>query len=160
LTKASERKGKPVCRLRDGRQLEARVVGIQEPYDLALLKIDADGLAAVDWRDSKTAAVGTWVAAPGLQDAPVVVGVVSVAARAVTARDMPPSNNPSGAYLGILLDNAAELGARISQVTPSSPADKAGLKVDDLFLSFAGRAVQDVDSLLDALGRHKPGEVV
>src|SRR5262249_12392646 len=95
LTKASELKEKPVCVLRDGRRLEARVVGIHEPYDLALLKIEAAGLTAVTWRDPKPTAVGSWVAVPGLEDAPVVVGVVSVAARPVTARDLPSSNNPS-----------------------------------------------------------------
>jgi serine protease Do len=160
LTKASELKGKPVCRLRDGRRLEARVVGIHEPYDLALLKIDTVALTAVEWSDSKSAAVGTWVAVAGLEDAPVVVGVVSVAARAVTARDLPPSNNPAGGFLGIELAEAAEVGARISRVTPNSPADKAGLKVDDLFLSFADRKIPDVDSLLEALGHHKPGDVI
>jgi len=100
------------------------------------------------------------VAAPGLEDTPVVVGVVSVAARAVTARDLPPSNNPAAGYLGVRLAVAAELGARISQVLPNSPADKAGLKVDDLFLSLAEQTIQDVDTLLDVLGHHKPGDVV
>lgn len=160
LTKASEVKGRPVCRLQDGRRLEARVVGAHEPYDLALLKIDAAALPAVEWGDNKSAVVGAWVAAPSLEDVPVAVGVVSVAARAVTARDLPASNNPASGYLGIVLAEAAEVGARISQVMPNSPAAKAGLKADDLFLSFAGRAVQDADSLLNALGRHKPGDVV
>jgi serine protease Do len=156
LTKASELKSKAIiCRLRDGRRLEARVVGIHESYDLALLKIDATGLTVVEWGDNKSAAVGTWVAAPGLEDEPVGVGVVSVAARSVKAQDMPPSSN--GGYLGIRL---ADMGARIIEVMPDSPAEKAGLKVDDLFLSFADRKVSDIDSLLDALGRNKPGDVV
>jgi serine protease Do len=160
LTKASELKGTPLCRLHDGRQLEARIVGVHEPYDLALLKIEASGLPAVDWHDSKTTAVGSWVAAPGLEALPVAVGVVSVAARSVTAGDLPPSN-PGGAYLGIRLADALDAAApRVSYVERNSPAAKAGLKAEDLFLSFAGRPVADVDSLLDVLRRHKPGEVV
>jgi serine protease Do len=160
LTKASELKGPALCRLADGRQLEARVVGVHEPYDLALLKIDATGLVPVEWRDSKAAAVGHWVAAPGPDAAPVAVGVVSVAARAVTARDLPLSNNPSAGYLGIELAEAAEVGARISRVAPDSPAAKAGLKADDLIISLAGQAIQDAESLLNAMQRSKPGEVV
>ncbi|HLJ95288.1 MAG TPA: trypsin-like peptidase domain-containing protein [Gemmataceae bacterium] len=161
LTKASELKSKPVvCRLRDGRHWEARVVGIHEPYDLALLKIDAAGLPAVEWRNSKSAAVGTWIAAPGPEDVPIAVGVVSVAARTVTARDLPPSNRSATGYLGVELADPAEAGARITRVMPNSPADKAGLKVDDLFLTFAERMIPDADTLLDVLGHHKPGEVV
>lgn len=160
LTKASELKGKPVCQLRDGRQLEARVVGVHEPYDLALLKIDTAGLTPVEWRESKTAAVGHWVAVPGSGETPAAVGVVSVAARAVTARDLPPSLNPSGGYLGIELAEAAEVGARINRVMPNSPAAKAGLQAEDFILSLAGRAVQDAESLLNVLQRHKPGEVI
>jgi serine protease Do len=159
LTKASELKERPVCRLRDGRQLEARVVGVHEPYDLALLKIEATGLAAVDWHDSKTTAVGSWVAAPGLEDVPVAVGVVSVGARAVTARDLPSPSSAGGGFLGIEFE-AQNVGVRVSRVVPNSPAAKAGLQAEDLFVSFAGRPVPDVDSLLDALRRHKPGEVV
>jgi serine protease Do len=160
LTKASELKEQPVCRLRDGRRLEARVVGIHERYDLALLKINATALPAAEWCENKASAVGTWVAAPGIEDTPVAVGIVSVAARAVTARDMPQFNNPSSGYLGVMLDEAAEAGARISRVLPDSPAAKAGLKVDDLLFSIAGRSVHDVDAVLEALGQHKPGDVV
>jgi serine protease Do len=159
LTKASELKGPVVCRLRDGRRLNARVIGIHEAYDLALLKIEATGLTPVDW-ESKAATVGIWVAAPGLADAPVAVGVVSVAARRVTARDLPPSFNRSGGFLGVELADVAEIGARISGVSPNSPAAKAGLKVDDLILAIAGQAIQDVESLQNAMQHHKPGENV
>jgi serine protease Do len=160
LTKASELKARPVCRLRDGRRFEAQVVGVHEPYDLAMLKIAVNALPAVEWRGKTAAVVGTWVAAPGLDEIPVAVGVVSVAARAVTARDLPASNNSASGYLGIELSDAADVGARISRVIPDSPAAKSGLKADDLFLSLAGRPVPDADALLDALRRYKPGEAV
>jgi serine protease Do len=114
----------------------------------------------VDWRESKAAGVGNWVVAPGPGDAPAAVGVVSVAARSVTARDLPASNNPSGGYLGIELAESAEVGARIGRVTPDSPAAKAGLKPDDLLVSLAGLAVQDAESLLNAMQQHKAGDVV
>src|SRR5438876_3854791 len=46
LTKAFSLKGKIVCRLKDGRELEAKIAGVQSVHDLALLKIDAAGLTA------------------------------------------------------------------------------------------------------------------
>src|SRR5215472_9824634 len=64
LTKASVLPaGKAIdCRLKDGRTLSARLVGVQEPYDLALLKVDATGLVPIEWRDSTAGDVGRWVA--------------------------------------------------------------------------------------------------
>ena len=43
LTKASELAGKLVCRLPDQRELEARIVGVNPAFDLAMLKIEAAG---------------------------------------------------------------------------------------------------------------------
>src|SRR6516162_5858795 len=69
ITKASELKlhGKNVVRLKDGCEYDAKVVGVKDDYDLALLKIDAEELKPIIWRDSKEAKVGRWVAsvAPG-----------------------------------------------------------------------------------------------
>jgi len=39
LTKASELAEKVLVRLRDGRELPAKVVGVAEDYDLAMLKV-------------------------------------------------------------------------------------------------------------------------
>lgn len=51
--------------LSDGRQLQADVVGTDPLTDLAVLKIDADGLLAVDWGNSDEVTVGTPVWAVG-----------------------------------------------------------------------------------------------
>ena len=47
LTKASELKGRITCRLRDGRELEARNVGVHGHLDLAMLKINAVNLPVI-----------------------------------------------------------------------------------------------------------------
>src|SRR6516164_6386010 len=36
ITKASELKGKVVCKFKDGKELPATVVGVHEPFDLAM----------------------------------------------------------------------------------------------------------------------------
>ena len=158
LTKASVLKGKDItCRLRDGRELPARLVGVQEPYDLALLKVEAKGLVPIEWRDSKDAAVGRWVASVGPGEDPVAVGVVSVGTRPYKAGDQPPKTLDTNAgFLGVGLEEA-EGGAKIVGVVPGSPAQKAGLKINDLVTNIAGKKVLDAESMINAVGRHKPG---
>ncbi|HBO43979.1 MAG TPA: hypothetical protein DD670_08615, partial [Planctomycetaceae bacterium] len=84
LTKASELKGRVVVRLADGRELEARTIGVVGQFDLAMLKIDAVDLPNIEWglTDPK---VGQWVAVPGLDKDPLAIGVVSTPRRAIPA---------------------------------------------------------------------------
>ena len=49
LTKASELKGKIICKLKGRGEHLAKIVGMHEEYDLALLKIEADDLPVVSW---------------------------------------------------------------------------------------------------------------
>ncbi len=60
--------------------LDAKIVGVQEAFDLALLKVEATGLHAVVFTDSKVAPVGSWLVSVGTGENPVAVGVMSVAA--------------------------------------------------------------------------------
>ena len=64
-----------VCRFKDGRELPARRVGAHEPYDLALLKVEATGLVPVVWRDTKETGAGKWVVTIGPAEEPVAIGV-------------------------------------------------------------------------------------
>src|SRR5437870_10640837 len=52
LTKASELHGKITCRFKDGKELEAKVVGLEDKLDVAMLKVEASGLVPVRWADS------------------------------------------------------------------------------------------------------------
>jgi serine protease Do len=159
LTKYSELKGRTTCKLPDGRDLEAQVVGVQETYDLALLKIDARGLTPVEWDESKAAPVGNWVASAGLAADPVAVGVVSVGVRKLNPKERPPRDPSKSGYLGISLA-PIEGTVKIDQVMPGTPAAKAGLKANDVVLSLGGKAFKDVQEFVDAIGSHKPGEEI
>ncbi len=156
LTKASELKGSPVVKLADGRELPARLVGVEEAFDLAMLKVEARGLTPVVWRDSKEAPVGSWVATVATDEQPLAAGVVSVAARKGVIHPTPP---PGSGYLGIVLE-AAEGGVKILDVAAGSPAEKAGLKVNDVVLAVGGKDVKEIDALTGEISLRKPGETV
>ena len=51
-------------------------------------------------------------------------------------------------------------GVLIEDVVPDSPADKAGIKIDDIVLSADGRTMRDTKELALIMFRKRPGETV
>ncbi|MEO7431700.1 MAG: DegQ family serine endoprotease [Dokdonella sp.] len=71
-------------RLSDRRELDAKVVGTDAQYDIALLKIEASDLPVVSLGDSKSVKSGQWVVAIGSPfgfDHSVTAGIVSAVGR-------------------------------------------------------------------------------
>jgi len=160
ITKASELRGTIMCKFKDGKEHSAKIVGIQPEYDLALLKIEATGLKAVEWRDSKDAKVGRWVASASPGDDPVAIGVVSVATRPLVLGDQPPKNLAlDSGYLGVGLEDAMG-AAKVNQVEPKSPADKAGVKVNDIITRINDKKVLGAESMINTIQKYRPGEEV
>jgi serine protease Do len=158
VTKASELKGKIICRLRDGRERPAVLVGVSEPYDLAMLKIEANDLAPVLWRDSKHEKVGNWLATSGPSDVPIAVGVLSVGTRTITGPELARRSN-SGGFLGIRIAPVKN-GVKVAEVIPKSAASKAGFEADDVIIAISGKPVSDSDALFKALQKLRPGQIV
>ena len=214
-----------------GRTLEARLVGADSDIDLALLKVEAQGLPAIPLGDYNKLRQGEVVFAfgspEGLQDS-VSMGVVSAAARQPDAdspmvfvqTDAPinpgssggPLVNVDGELVGINtfiltegggneglgfaipsaivsfaypqlrrfahvhrgetgisvqgitpslaagLKLSTDLGVIVSDVAPSSPAEAAGLKVQDIITSIDGRPVDNLPSLATRLFMRRGGE--
>ena len=70
--------------LNDNRTLSASLVGSDPTTDIAVLKVEADGLAALEWGDSDAVQVGDWVLAVGNPfdlTSTVTAGIVSAKAR-------------------------------------------------------------------------------
>lgn len=63
LTKASVPPGTISCRLSDGREVSARIERTIPELDLALLKVEADDLPAIQWSEQEDIAPGSLVAA-------------------------------------------------------------------------------------------------
>jgi hypothetical protein len=66
-----------------------------------------------------------------------------------------------GPYFGSVPDFGQESnGVRFSDVTPGSPAAKAGLKAGDVLVNFAGKPIMNLYDFTDALRASKVGQVV
>jgi len=82
-----------MVRLQDRRELPATLVGLDEPSDIALLKIDAKNLPAVTTADVKKLRVGEWVMAIGSPfgfDYSVTAGIVSAKGRSLFTEQYVP----------------------------------------------------------------------
>lgn len=112
--------------LTDGRMFDARVVGTDRPSDLAVLKIEIDGLPTVSLGDSDAARVGDVVFAVGNPlgiGQTVTMGIISAKGRATGASenafedfiqtDAPINQGNSG---GALIDTRGELVGINSQI--------------------------------------------
>ena len=66
-----------------------------------------------------------------------------------------------GPYFGSVPDFGEGVkGVKFSDVTPASPAAKAGLKADDVLVEFDGKPIENLYDFTYALRAKKPGDVV
>jgi len=82
-----------IVRLSDRRELEAKLIGADERSDLAVLKVEASGLPAVELGDSDELKVGEWVLAIGSPfgfDYTVTAGIVSALGRSLPNENYVP----------------------------------------------------------------------
>src|SRR5437899_665849 len=103
LTKASELRGAITVKLGDGSILDADIVSIHKPTDLALVKIDVKGLAPVAFADRKKVPSGNWRAAAGVGATPTPRGLASAVTRDLGKVEPGEMLNQNRGFLGILL---------------------------------------------------------
>ena len=65
----------------------------------------------------------------------------------------------NAAFLGVLSEDN-ELGAKINEVSEGSPAEKAGLKKDDIITNVNDEKITGPKDLYDAIGKFKPADKV
>jgi serine protease Do len=75
----------------------------------------------------------------------------------VLAFATPAQNN--AAFLGVLSEDN-ELGAKINEVSKGSPAEKAGLKKDDIITNVNDTKITGPKDLYEAIGKFKPADKV
>src|SRR5579859_6936817 len=160
ITKASELKDDPVCVVKGyDKELPAKVVGIQKDYDLAMLKVDASGLAPVEWRSSTEVEVGSWLITPGQKKEPIGVGVLSVGKRLMKRGDYRQPTNPNSGFLGVSMHDT-DKGVRVDSVQEGTAASKVGVKAGDIILQVNDTEINSTDTLMGVLSKTKPDQEI
>ncbi len=148
LTKASELRQSMKVEVGD-QSLTPEIVGIHPETDLALLKVDAQSMNVVQWSDQPTLQLGHWVASPKAEGDEPAIGIIATTA----VRVIPPSRP----FIGINMDNHPK-GVRITTIVNKSPAELAGLQVNDLIYEIDGEPIGDMNKLRQALGQYDVGD--
>lgn len=168
-------------RLSDQREFTARLVGLDRPTDVAVLKIDAQDLPTVTIGDGRHIRVGTWVLAIGSPygfDSTATAGIISATTRTLPHQayvpfiqtDVPvnPGNsggplfNASGEVIGINAQIYTDTGGfqGLSFTIPIDVAIKVAKQLvtgGTITRGWLGAGVQDLTQpLADAFGLSKP----
>lgn len=156
VSKASLLQGSLVCRWKDGRELEAKIVGGDLADDLALLRVDARRLPSIQWRRGPVPPPGSIVIAPGASDDSTTIGVVSADQRKINGTMVPVARQ---GWLGVSL-RSDETGVIAESVVHNSPADRAGLRSGDRIRAINGQEMTSPAQVTEAIRSAAPGSAV
>ncbi len=154
ITKASELKGKKVIQIElfNNKAFDAKVVGKDDKFDLALLRVKAKALPVVRWDQNANRGRGTWVAAPYLEDEAVKLGIIAANRRKIKV---------VGGVIGIVLGlNRDKRGVPIASVAPNSAASEIGLRPGDVISHVNGNVTKAREVLIKSVTKFPPGERV
>jgi len=154
LSKASEVDGKAGLSVRvdNTSYNSAKVVLVDQRWDVALIKVDAAGLVPADFAESSDLPQGTWVVVNGATSRTkrrVLAGIISA-----QRREIVPTG---GAVMGVQLAQAKGR-IEVEEVSEGSGAESAGLKKGDAITSVDDKKMKDGDALTEYLKTKKAGE--
>jgi serine protease Do len=150
LTKASEiRPGKLTCWLASGKEVEAQLLAVDEDDDVALVRVNAEGLKPVQWAQNKVVE-GQWAITPGLADTPQAVGIIST---------LPHRIRPQRALIGVVFDSEATRPT-VRRLSTGFGAEKAGIKPGDIVLSVDGATVTNKEQAIEIIREFRGGQTV
>jgi serine protease Do len=128
--------GEITCQLPDGRKLPARITGVHDKNDLAMLAVDAKDLTPLAWSEGTGCKPGSWLATPGPGDVPISIGVMSAQVHA-----RPDRRDPNRGYLGVQTEQWRD-AVRLRQVMPGTAAEASRQQFSS------------------SIGRRKPGDKI
>lgn len=149
-TKASQvQDGKLTCWLAGGKEVNAELLVSDVRNDVALVRVQAQGLQPVRWVAERPS-IGQWAVSPGIESLPQTAGIVSAAPRRIY---------PPRAFAGVELDSD-ETQARIARVMPGLGAEKAGIQAGDVIVAVQGATVKARTELSAKLRPFQEGQSV
>jgi len=153
VSKASELSGDTfACRMPDGTRCQATKLGVDDPHDLAVLKLEqVTGLEESPWSDPPDSAdAGSLVFATANTEVPIAIGIVSI-----PLIDIP--RHPG--VLGIRMEQGTA-GPQIVEVLPGGAAETAGLQTEDMILAVNDKRVRTVRQLGETIREYWPDDRV
>lgn len=154
LSKASEVDGKAglSVRVNDTAYNSAKVVLVDQRWDVALIKVDAAGLVPADFAETSKLSRGSWVVVNGATSRTkrrVLAGIISA-----ESREIVPTG---GAVMGVQLAQAKGW-IEVEEVSEGSGAESAGMKKGDVIVSVDEEEMTDGSELTEYLKTKKAGE--
>jgi len=135
----------------------ARVVARDIPHDLVILDLGREIDPGYEWGNSKGLVRGTWLVAV-VADSPPRVGVrggvLSATTRAI---------KKAGGVIGILIGNRDGKeygGVQVGEVTKGGPAEKAGVKKNDIIYAIDGKETFERTKLQEIIKSNDPGTTI
>jgi serine protease Do len=155
-TIASMLPAEPKCRLPDARVVAAQVVGMDPAFDLALLKVDVTDLSVVQWAERPPLAAGTILAAAGMSEAPLAIGVVSV-----PRRDLPGPFPTRVRRPTIQVRRPWVLGKTTAEgYLVDKAGEDTGFHHGDIIISIEGKYIKSIDDIYKCICSRVAGERV
>jgi serine protease Do len=135
----------------------ARVVARDIPHDLIILDLGRDIDPGYKWGTSKDLTRGTWLVAV-VADSPPRVGVRGGVLSATTR-----GIKKAGGVIGVILggrDGKEFGGVQVSEVAKGGPAEKAGVKKNDVIYAIDGKEVFERAKMIEIVKSNDPGTTI
>ena len=146
------------CVFGDDTEFAAKVIATDTRYDLALLKVEAKDLVAVNLTEQpKELKAGQIVVSCNEEGEAMSMGLITAKPRRFSIRQQPTGNRRG--FLGVVCRPSDE-GLVVRTVTERSGADRAGLERGDVILTMQGKKVTTTDRLIEILTDYRPKEKV
>jgi serine protease Do len=153
VSKSSEVPDQFDVKLADGTKAVGAVRIRRTDMDLALIKIERDGLLPIELKTNREVPIGGWLISTDIRPSALSIGVVGVANRNV---------RPEKPVLGVRLELTPDRtqGAMVASIVDGGGADRAGIEIGDIIQTVDGKSYSKRDDVLDKLRSLQAGQFV